>query len=62
MSALTIAAGLCLLVAFWANLDASRKTKRLRHLRANCFLTDERGVRVRYAAASEAVRARAEGQ
>ena len=37
-------------------------TKRLRHLRANCFLTDERGVRVRYAAASEAVRARAEGQ
>jgi len=37
--------------------DASQ---RLRRLRANCFLTDEKGHRRRYADCSEAVRTKAE--
>lgn len=35
--------------------------RKLENLRANCFLTNEKGHRVRYADASVAVRARAEG-
>lgn len=35
-------------------------TQRLRNLRRNAFLTDERGVRVQYANASRDVRERAE--
>lgn len=36
-------------------------TNRLTALRANCFLTNEKGHRVRYSKASEALRERAEG-
>ncbi len=43
--------------AFFANRDASR---RLAALRRNCFVTNERGHRVRYAEASDAVRAKVE--
>lgn len=43
-------------------VDQSDELWRVIHsLRANCFLTNERGHRVRYADASVAVRARAEG-
>lgn len=37
-----------------------QQNKRLRNLRRNAFLTDERGVRVKYANASREVRERAE--
>lgn len=40
-----------------ANCELARA---LRNLRANAYLTDERGVRVRYAKASAEVRAKAE--
>lgn len=38
-----------------------RERARNRNLRNNCFLTNERGHRVRYWNASESVRERAEG-
>jgi len=41
--------------------EAGRATYRLRALRRACFLTNEKGHRVRYAKASHAVRERAEG-
>ncbi len=37
-----------------------RAERRLNALRSNCFVTSERGHRVRYTSASEQVRARAE--
>ena len=59
--ALTIIAAVALFAAFtWAQITASRANKRLRNLRRNAFLTDERGVRVKYANASRDVRQRAE--
>ena len=59
--ALTILAAIALFAAFvWAQITADRANKRLRNLRRNAFLTDERGVRVKYANASRDVRERAE--
>jgi len=59
--ALTILAAIALLAAFvWAQITAGRANKRLRNLRRNAFLTDERGVRVKYVNASRDVRERAE--
>lgn len=54
-----IAAALALftLASLYASFVAHR---RLNNLRANCFLTTERGHRTRYANASPEVRARAE--
>lgn len=40
---------------------AIRANRRLRNLRANCFVTNEHGHRVRYANATDAVRVRVEG-
>lgn len=59
---LTIIAALAMFTAFmWAQITANRANKRLlRNLRRNAFLTDERGVRVKYANASRDVRERAE--
>ena len=51
---LTIIAALCHVYR------ADRANKRLSNLRRNAFLTDERGVRVKYANASRDVRERAE--
>lgn len=59
--ALTIIAAVVLFAAFvWAQISADHANKRLRNLRRNAFLTDERGVRVKYANASREVRERAE--
>lgn len=59
--ALTILAAIALVAAFvWAQITANRATQRLSNLRRNAFLTDERGVRVKYANASRDVRERAE--
>jgi hypothetical protein len=55
-----IIAGLMLVVAFWAQLDARKYRRRLNALRNNCFVTSERGHRIRYVNASPEVRARAE--
>ena len=55
------AAALALIaVAVWAMIDRHRANRRLTALRANAFVTDERGVRVRYVNASAAVRAKVE--
>ena len=43
-----------------AHLRARDANRRLTALRANAFVTDERGVRVRYVNASAAVRAKVE--
>ena len=57
----TIIAALAMFAAFvWAQISANTANKRLRNLRRNAFLTDERGVRVKYANASRDVRERAE--
>ena len=50
LAALTVALGIM----------NSRATRRLAALRRNCFVTNEKGHRVRYVEASAAVRARAE--
>lgn len=41
-------------------LTNARTTRRLNALRSNCFVTSERGHRIRYVNASPEVRARAE--
>lgn len=41
-------------------IDQHRTQRRLKNLRSNCWLTDEKGHRVRYSRASDVVRARAE--
>lgn len=57
----TIIAALAMFAAFaWAQISANTANKRLSNLRRNAFLTDERGVRVKYANASRDVRERAE--
>lgn len=60
-TALTIATVLGFCLTFFAVGMASHAITRLRNLRRNCFLTNEKGHRVRYADASVEVRARAEG-
>lgn len=61
MTTTTIIAALAMLAAFvWAQISANTANKRLSNLRRNAFLTDERGVRVKYANASRDVRERAE--
>ena len=49
-------AGLVILIA----RDAKATRRRLNNLRRNCFVTNERGHRTRYANASPEVRAKAE--
>lgn len=59
--ALTIIAAVVLFAAFvWAQISANEARRTLANLRRNAFLTDERGVRVKYANASREVRERAE--
>lgn len=59
--ALTIIAAVVLFAAFvWAQISANKARRKLANLRRNAFLTDERGVRVKYANASREVRERAE--
>lgn len=59
--ALTIIAAIALFAAFvWAQISANETRRTLANLRRNAFLTDERGVRVKYANASRDVRERAE--
>ena len=61
MTTTIIIATIALFAAFtWAQITADRANKRLSNLRRNAFLTDERGVRVKYANASRDVRERAE--
>lgn len=52
------------LIALCAALQwrANRLARTLNALRANCFLTNERGNRVRYINASPELRAKAEGE
>ena len=51
-----------LFACFFATHSERRKAERtLANLRAKCWLTNEKGHRVPYAKASDAVRARAEG-
>jgi hypothetical protein len=45
-----------------ATVDLTNTRRDLEALRANCFLTNERGHRVRWAKASAAVQAKAEGR
>lgn len=60
MSMEQIAAIILLVAAGLTLIDHRRATRRLAALRRNCFVTNERGHRVRYSEASAAVRARAE--
>ncbi len=64
MTALNIIAALALVATVWVNVLNMRRTRalqaRLSNLRANCFVTNERGHRTRYAHASPEVRARVE--
>lgn len=57
MEFITIALALFTLVALYAAFTLNR---RLQALRSNCFVTSERGHRIRYVNASPEVRARAE--
>ncbi len=54
--------GLALLlgVTAWAIFEWTLTERTLTNLRANCFIPDERGVKVRYSEASDARRAKAE--
>lgn len=61
MTSYYIGSALLIGVTVWVEIGALRHAKRLRNLRSNCFLTNEKGHRVRYADASAAVRAKAEG-
>ena len=54
------AAVMLLAVAIWAQFDSNRANKRLRNLRRNAFVTNEKGHRVRYSEASAAVQAKNE--
>lgn len=49
-------------VAAWSTWDSISLYRRINALRSNCFLTDERGHRRRYADCSEVVRNKAEGK
>lgn len=60
MGALNIAFGLAALPMALVTGAYLRAHRRLNNLRANCYLTTERGHRTRYANASPEVRARAE--
>lgn len=56
-----IGAGLILIaVTLWQQREVSNYRRRLNALRENCFVTSERGHRIRYVNASPEVRARAE--
>jgi hypothetical protein len=52
--------GVTLLIVFGLIYQNVRLSRTLTNLRNNAFLTDERGVRVKYANASREVRAKAE--
>lgn len=60
MSQIIIFAAILTALFAWSQIDAITARRRLTALRRNCFLTDEKGHRVRYSNASEAVRAKAE--
>lgn len=57
MEMIAIALALFTLIALYSAFDSH---KRLNALRSNCFVTSERGHRIRYVNASPEVRARAE--
>lgn len=59
---IAIIAGAVLAGAFiWAQISASNARRNLTTLRANCFITNAKGHRVRYANATREEQARAEG-
>lgn len=56
MTTTIIIAALAMFAAFvWAQISANRANARLTNLRNSAFLTDERGVRVKYVNASRDV-------
>ena len=60
-AAIAAAAALMAFVAMWSLTTARGANRRLEALRRNCFVTNEKGHRVRYSTASTEAQAKAEG-
>lgn len=52
MTTIYIASAVLIVIAIWAQADAHHARTALRNLRRNCFVTNEKGHRVRYRDAS----------
>lgn len=60
MTPIITAIAILLAVTAWSQVERHRSMKKLAALRRNCFVTNEKGHRVRYTAASREVQAQVE--